>query len=264
MNTALINVLRRGLSPFGIFPVRLSKEPDVGKLIQDLRPYECTKPLIRFGSGLDGGYLLPDDLEGIQYCFSPGVSDESSFELECAERDIEVYMADASVSGPAGTHPKFHFIAKFLGATTKGKFISLNDWVTHHMNDMNQDAILQMDIEGFEYETLLATSKEVMNRFRIMVVEFHHLDQLWDVNFFNIAKACFDKILDTHKCVHIHPNNHATPLTMRNLTIPKYMEFTFIRKDRCTSIRKAKTFPHPLDKDCIAGKSIILPECWHD
>src|SRR4051794_36195573 len=48
-------------------------------LIQALRPWITEHPLIRLGGEHDGGYLLPDDLDGIVACFSPGVSDEASF-----------------------------------------------------------------------------------------------------------------------------------------------------------------------------------------
>ncbi len=38
------------------------------------------------GGENDGGYLVPDDLEGIEYCFSPGVSNIATFELDCLNR----------------------------------------------------------------------------------------------------------------------------------------------------------------------------------
>ena len=53
---------------------------DVLELIAKLRPQDCGKDLIRIGGGRDGGYLLPDDLKGIQYCFSPGVGGLADFE----------------------------------------------------------------------------------------------------------------------------------------------------------------------------------------
>ena len=45
----------------------------------------------------DGGYLVPDDLEGIVACFSPGVSNVAGFEKDCALKGMKVFMADASV-----------------------------------------------------------------------------------------------------------------------------------------------------------------------
>lgn len=67
------------------------------KFIRTLKPYNSDKALIRFGPDTDGGYLIPDDIEGIEACFSPGVSKVSGFELECANRGMKVFLADASV-----------------------------------------------------------------------------------------------------------------------------------------------------------------------
>ncbi len=55
---------------------------DRRKLLADvLRPFDVGHPLIRIGAFSDGGYLVPSDLQGIKACFSPGVSQQSSFEL---------------------------------------------------------------------------------------------------------------------------------------------------------------------------------------
>ena len=53
-------------------------------LLQALRPLDPGIELIRIGPDSDGGYLVPDDLDGIRHAFSPGVSTESGFEAELA------------------------------------------------------------------------------------------------------------------------------------------------------------------------------------
>jgi len=45
-----------------------------------LKPMQTNYELIRIGSDTDGGYLIPNDLKGIDTCFSPGVSTTSDFE----------------------------------------------------------------------------------------------------------------------------------------------------------------------------------------
>ena len=71
-----------------------------------------------------------------------------------------------------------------------------------------------MDSEGSEYEALLATPGSLLVRFRIMVVEFHYLDYLFSAPVFAIYSQVFEKILSTHTCVHIHPNNICSPITV--------------------------------------------------
>jgi hypothetical protein len=58
-------------------------------LVKTLRPMDCGKDLIRIGGTGDGGYLVPDDLEGIEYCFSPGVSTTVDFETHLAALNIK-------------------------------------------------------------------------------------------------------------------------------------------------------------------------------
>jgi hypothetical protein len=231
--------------------------------MQRLRPVIPQHPLIKVGPLGDGGYLMPDDWQGIVACFSPGVSTESGFEQQCAARGLDVFLADASVAAPAVNHPRFSFRPKYIGAYTAGEFISMDDWVGESPHSNAGDLLLQMDIEGYEYEALLAMSMRVQRRFRIIVVEFHNLHCLFSLPYFAIASRVFDKLLATHSCVHIHPNNVRAPITVRGLTIPPLMEFTFHRNDRITTRRYATRFPHPLDAPNIAGPSYPLPPCWY-
>ena len=53
--------------------------------------------LIRIGGNGDGAYLLPDDLDGIDACFSPGVNNFKNFEDTLTkEYGIKSHMCDFS------------------------------------------------------------------------------------------------------------------------------------------------------------------------
>ena len=150
------------------FTIDSTPRSNVLSLIESLYPVGVGSPLIRLGpKNGDGGYLIPDDLEGITACFSPGVSNVSGFEKDCAELGMRVFMADHSVNAPAEHHENFHFIKKFVGGTTFGKYITLDDWVRETLPNGASDLMLQMDIEGQEYETLFSISDKLMRRFRI-------------------------------------------------------------------------------------------------
>jgi hypothetical protein len=153
----------------GYFPTKATKRADMLKLIRELRPLDTDKSLIRLGPNGDGGYLVPNDLAGIQACFSPGVSDSSDFELSCANLGMQVFMADHSVDGPATSHENFHFAKKFIGATTSEVFMTMQDWISQTDIDPQSDLLLQIDIEGYEYETFLSMPDALMQRFRIIV-----------------------------------------------------------------------------------------------
>jgi hypothetical protein len=139
----------------------------------------------------------------------------------------------------------------------------LDDWVKGSIGDDKTDLLFQMDIEGGEYDNILSASDELMNQIRIFVIEFHDLNKLWNESFFNLANETFTKILKTHICVHIHPNNSNKPFIKDGITIPPVCEFTFLRKDRIISSFPAKEFPNKLDYNNTRSEDFILPDCWH-
>lgn len=252
-----------GLARVDAFPSRKTRREDVAALIDRLRPVDIGKPLIRLGPAGDGGYLVPDDLDGIGTVFSPGVDQVSGFELDCANLGMDVFMADRSVAAPPVSHERFNFVPKYIGATDNEAFMTLDSWVASAGRKGEGDLLLQIDIEGYEYEAFLSLSDTLLSRFRIIAAEFHDLNMLWSRPFFRIASRVFEKILQTHHCVHIHPNNVGEVIRVDGLEIPLLAEFTFIRRDRGAVRGAATAFPHPLDADNSAGPPMPLPACWY-
>jgi len=236
---------------------------DLERFIEKFRPRSIEKKLIRIGGRGDGAYLLPDDLSGISACFSPGVDVSSTFEEELAESyDIDSFMVDYSVDKPPIENKHFHFEKKFLGNKNNEKFIRLEDWVTNNTND-NSDLILQMDIEGAEYEVIIDAPKDLFKRFRIMAIEFHFLDIIFNKNAFKMVEAVFDKLGSDFTVVHIHPNNSRPIINKNSINIPELLEFTFLRNDRVELNHKKLKFPHTLDEQCAPHRPPRhLPKCW--
>lgn len=236
----------------------------VKALIEKLWPVQTDKGLIRVGPKRDGGYLVPDDLAGIQACFSPGVDVMSEFEQACFNYGMKLYLADRTVEKPSfDLDPQnYHFLKKHIGITNNDDFITLDTWVDA-FEPGDSDLLLQMDIEGAEYPAIINASNALLKRFRIMIFELHRLDDFWNPVFFNLAEPVINKILETHTCVHIHPNNCCGVETKYGLEIPRFAEFTFLRNDRIKKQEFTKTFPHPLDFDNEGKPAIVLPKCWY-
>jgi len=245
------------------FPTRMTDQGKLRSLLMRLHPISPNKGLIRLGPKGDGGYLVPDDLAAIHACFSPGVGLVSGFEKDCVDRGMKAFLADKSVDQPEEEHELFQFSKKFIGALSNEEFMTLDDWVDTSLSEQDSDLLLQMDIQGYEYEVFLSTSKALMHRFRVIVVEFHQLHQLWSEPFFNLASRAFDKILLTHSCVHIHPNNCCGSIKKAGIEIPKTMEFTFLRNDRINRRFYQEAFPNPLDCDNVDKATLPLPSCWY-
>jgi hypothetical protein len=259
----ILTKIRSGFFSCGLNVTGQTNPKDVLALIQRLRPLDCGTDLIRIGGEGDGGYLVPNDLEGIEYCFSPGVSTVSDFEDRLADLHIKSFLADYSVARPPVVRPEMVFDKKFLGASDREPYMTLASWKDKYLKGHQGDLLLQMDIEGFEYEVILNTPDELLNQFRILVIEFHDLERLFDPFCFPLLSSSFGKLLQFFDVVHIHPNNYCGTLKRRGVEIPLLMEFTFLNKRRVSSTTPQLVFPHPLDRDNTSRKPLHLPKCWY-
>jgi hypothetical protein len=220
-----------------------------------IRPKPSPYPLIRIGGDNDGAYLVPDDLSGIKYCLSPGVNNFKDFEDELTTRyDIHCDMVDASSDAELLATPliqgKQTFSKLWLDIDGSEQSISIAEW----LRNKHGDCLLQIDIEGAEYRNLLATSKQDLGRFRIIVMELHEAPEAFDNReiFEKITSPILQKLNSLFACVHAHQNNRLESISSQSLgfDLPRLVELTFLRKDRilpaATSGRQV-SLPHPLD-----------------
>lgn len=242
---------------------RRAADAEVLELIRALRPRSCAVPLIRLGADADGGYLIPDDLDGIEYCFSPGVSTTADFEWQLADRGIRSFLADYSVPAPPLSRADWVFDRKFIGGLDNETCMTMASWKDKYLPGYDSDMLLQMDIEGDEYEVILSTPIDLLASFRIIVIELHSLKRLFDRFAFRVMQTFFDKLLSRFYVVHAHPNNNGGVFRHCGIEIPDLMEMTFYNRDRGGIGPVRRDYPHPLDADnCPSRPSITLPACW--
>jgi len=220
--------------------------------------------LIRFGANADGGYLIPDDLRDIEYCFSPGVGTKADFEKQLSRLNIRSFLADYSVEGPPFHDDNFTFDKKFLGEADTDRFMTLASWKNKYLRNYKGDLLLQMDIEGHEFEVIMNCPDDLFAQFRIVVIEFHSMDRLFNPPAFSLYKDCFAKLTSQFVVAHIHPNNCCGSVVRGPIEIPNVIEVTFYNKKRVAKPSPRNDFPHPLDRDNVPSKpALALPKCWY-
>jgi hypothetical protein len=236
---------------------------EIQKLIDSLRPVKTKFDLIRVGGDNDGGYLLPNDLSGISLCFSPGVDVTASFEKDLLARGIKSHLADASVDGAPDGLEVASFTKKYLGGCNNDTYMTLTSWM-HERRAFMGDYILQMDIEGGEYTTLLCTPPDVLRKFRIIAVEVHNVQTWFNELAWPVVTTFFGKLLEDFYVVHNHPNNNCPFIVVDDIIMPTVFELTLLRKDRAEPIGYCMEFPHPLDQPNVLDKpNYSLPEGWY-
>lgn len=249
----------------GLYISRTTTERELlEQIVYKFKPIDDGVPLIRMGGNYDGGYLVPDNLEGIKYCFSPGVSKIANFELDCLNKGIISFLADYSVDKPPLKLPGCQFLKKFVGAYNNEKTVTLEKWVTESLPPgHNDDLMMQMDIEGAEYETLLATPDSIMEKFRILIVEFHDFHQLDNKPHYNLVNATIEKIRERFEPVHLHANNYEKVANVHGVLMPNVIEVTFLRKDRVKNNKHYRVLPHALDlPNNPEWADVELPPNW--
>lgn len=233
---------------FGFIVRRKRPLEDFGHILQLLKPVATEHPLFRAGGDGDGGYLIPDDLEGVSTCFSPGVNGMVAFDEAMIARGMRVFQIDASIEDTPLKHPLNHFERKFLGIRTAGQFVTLDDWVAQHAPDTGEDLILQMDIEGAEWLTLAQVSEATLLRFRILAIELHNLAMIADPLAADIYAPVLERLNAHFDVVHLHANNYGRVVTSGDVHLPDVIEITYLRKDRSTQRSPIVSLPHPLDQ----------------
>lgn len=237
---------------------------DRRKILADvLRPYHVGHDLVRIGDFGDGGYLVPDDLAGIEACFSPGVSRQASFEMDLAKRGIRSFMADASVDGPAAQVPGSVFRKQHIGARSEKGLISLQDWI-EDCAPGDDDLILQMDIEAAEYPAFSTLPADCLSRFRVIVIELHRIPSiLTKPAFFERARPLLEAVGGAFTSTHIHTNNVSGQVEIGETAIPRVVEATFLRNDRVRGRTPVRSLPHALDaRHNAARPDIPIPVEW--
>ena len=236
---------------------------EIQHLIDCLRPVKTKFDLIRVGGANDGGYLLPNDLSGISACFSPGVDVTASFEKDLLSRGIKSHLADGSVSGPPDGLEVASFTKKYLGGYNSDTHMTMPAWM-HQERTFMGDFILQMDIEGGEYTTLLCTPPDVLRKFRIIAVEIHNVQTWFNELAWPVVTTFFEKLLEDFYVVHNHPNNNCPFIEADGILMPTVFELTLLRKDRAEPTGYCTEFPHPLDQPNVLDKpDRPLPKGWY-
>jgi hypothetical protein len=246
------------------FSLKKFEQKKVENFLKKIKIIDSGHKLIRIGENTDGGYLLPNILEQIEYCFSPGVGNSVTFEDHLLKYNIKSFLADGTVN----YNGKHDFIKKNLNSFNDEKNITLESWINEKLpppNKLNNKLLLQMDVEGSEIEVFYNVSQECLSKFKIIIVEFHHFQEIFTSLGLKIYNDIFCKILKTHNIVHIHPNNVSEPLNFLNNKISGLYEITFINKKDCKYVKKIDyNLPHKLDRKNIPSLiDIKCPEIFY-
>ena len=221
--------------------------PNIETFYHRLQPFDSEFPLIRVGGARDGGYLLPDSRINWDAIVSPGVGGSIAFESELASPETQVFLIDGTIDPIENLPINFHFLPKMLvSGDADSSSINLAELIADS-RIKGSNLLLQMDIEGSEWEIFASTSVEILDKFKIIVVELHDLDRLLDSAQYFKMVGVIDKILENHFVTHVHINNAGSFYFHKYKKYPKVVEVTLLKRNTFTQGLKS-VIPHKLDK----------------
>jgi hypothetical protein len=177
------------------------------QLLDELRPValrNCT--LARFGSENDGGYLMCENLiKGLQTAYSYGVGKNDDWGCDVSTRyGVPVHQYDCfDPARPACDTGKFVFHDECIGDHKERVEARIFDTLANQIEtngDTGKSMIVKIDIEGAEWDALMATPDALLEQIDQMPMELHGVD---DERFVKVLR----KLKRTFYLVNLHFNN---------------------------------------------------------
>ena len=229
-------------------------------LFAELQPVKLRNcELARFGESYDGGYLICANLLGeVGSAYSYGISGYDGWGCDVSSRlKVPVHQYDCfnttRPSCPTG-QPIFHAecVAGEHQVDEAGRlFDSLQSQFAKN-GDAARRLVVKMDVEGAEWESILATPAEVLDRIDQFVFEFHGVDRRA-----SLYLEVIGKLKRQFEIAHLHFNNHSCIPDGAPFPAWAY-EVTFVNK-RLAEVDRAEkvVLPHTLD----APNLPVIPDC---
>ena len=228
------------------------------QLVQLMRPMAPQRDSVRVGGSGDGGYVVPDYLDGLDGVVSIGVGGDVSFDLWFAERGVPVFQYDHTVAESPVAHDRFTFRPLAWAPGDGEGTRSLEGMLRENGLAESRNLLLQFDVEGAEWACLDALGEGFLDRFRVIVGEFHGLDRLGDEKYFEAVSRALGLIDATHACTHVHANNCCGIHLVAGVPVPAVIELSFLRRSESTFTPSDAPIPGPLDRPNVARDDIVL------
>lgn len=244
------------------------KGNDSNHLIRSLSPMEIPGlKLERWGSGADGGYVVPPQLfEGVSALISGGVGDNVEFEAEVARRlpRVRIAMFDHTVSALPLHAPRSAVWVK-QGLGSQPEFLTLVEASGRYGPGPSGWIAIKLDIEGAEWAVLDSTPENFWRSVSVLVIEFHHLNNKSAWSYYSNVLAK----LNTHLIpIHVHGNNHDSTVhfTRQGVHVPITLEMTYVNRSLIPSNTIPQVWNHsgptPLDSPNKAGLPDLRVDYW--
>ncbi|WP_298344636.1 hypothetical protein [Ferrimicrobium sp.] len=233
--------------PRFLAPTDIGALLELQNLLTPMTPYGAE--FIRVGGANDGGYVMVDRGLANTIAYNFGIGQEVTWDQAMAMRNNRVYQYDHTIDAPPPVEGETVFYRLGLGAKTSETMISLGDALATHHNETRDDLILNIDIEGGEWDILPQLRPHDLAPFSQIVMELHHLLRIVEDHAFQArVYRSLEVLFGTHQIVHVHANNYGARALADGVMGYDVLEVTLVRKADWEFTDCQHLFPRPLDR----------------
>jgi hypothetical protein len=210
-------------------------------LLSLIRPIELGIELTRLGNKHDGGYLVPSDFfKYIDTCFSCGISDDDSFDYDCANKGINVFQFDPTIQKSPRLHNLITFYKNAVGQYEGKKHLCF-DQIFEITETISTNVMLKIDVEMGEWLAIDSSSKESLSKIKIITGEFHGFNALHLGNMYSGIYRVLKKLDELFIPIVVTPNDGDESLTViSGIPFPTCLEITYVSKAAFKKISDVK------------------------
>ena len=123
----------------------------------------------------DGVYVIADDFKDIKIAYSFGIATVIQFDKALADRGIDVFMYDHTISNLPYENPRFHWFKIGLSgkAQHNNDLKDLDTLIQENKHISEKNMILKLDIEHWEWPAINDLDEKTLSQFKYILIEYH-------------------------------------------------------------------------------------------
>ena len=212
-------------------------ERNIQALISVIAPKGTNLKLKRFGGLGDGSYVLPQKyVTKGTYLISGGIENNNELEISLANLGVHGIQIDNSINQA----PKMHKNLEFRKVTISDFDSQTETTLSSLMKLSNNEGrlIVKLDIEGYEWKTLAALTKNELASIDCLILELHNLSLISNSEQGKEILEVLGKIEAAGlRSIFCQANNGCLTYVLGGTLIPDNMEVTFIKMKATRRLR---------------------------
>lgn len=212
-------------------------ERNIKALISVIAPKGTNLKLKRFGGLGDGSYVLPQKyVTKGTYLISGGIENNNELEISLANLGVHGIQIDNSINQAPKTHKNLEFRKVTISDSDSQTETTLSSLMKLNSNEGR--LIVKLDIEGYEWKTLAALTKNELASIDCLILELHNLSLISNPDQGKEILEVLGKIEAAGlRSIFCQANNGCLTYVLGGTLIPDNMEVTFIKMKATRQLR---------------------------